>query len=29
MDYLYYAFIVLGFLAVVLFLKGAYLTWNS
>lgn len=29
MDYLYYAFIVLGFLAVVLFLEGAYLTWNS
>lgn len=29
MDYLYYAFIVLGFLAVVLFLEGAYLAWNA
>lgn len=29
MDYLYYAFVILGFLAVVLFLEGAYLTWNT
>lgn len=29
MDYLYYLFAVLGFLAVVLFLEGLYLTWNS
>lgn len=29
MDYLYYAFTVLGFLAVVLFLEGAYLAWNA
>jgi len=29
MDYLYYAFIILGFLAVVLFLEGAYLAWNT
>ena len=29
MDYLYYAFIIFGFLAVVLFLEGAYLTWNT
>jgi len=29
MDYLYYLFVVLGFLAVVLFLEGLYLTWNS
>lgn len=29
MDYLYYLFAVLGFLAVVLFLEGAYLTWNA
>lgn len=29
MDYLYYAFVILGFLAVVLFLEGAYLTWNA
>ncbi|SFN18782.1 tight adherence protein B [Formivibrio citricus] len=29
MDYLYYAFVVLGFFAVVLFLEGAYLTWNT
>ncbi|GBG13158.1 tight adherence protein B [Novimethylophilus kurashikiensis] len=29
MDYAFYLFIVLGFLAVVLFLEGAYLTWNA
>lgn len=29
MDYLYYLFVVLGFLAVVLFLEGAFLTWNA
>ena len=29
MNNLYYLFIVLGFLAVVLFLEGAYLAWNS
>lgn len=29
MDYLYYLFAVLGFLAVVLFLEGLYLTWNT
>lgn len=29
MDYLYYAFAILGFLAVVLFLEGAYLAWNT
>jgi len=29
MDYLYYLFVVLGFLAVVLFLEGLYLTWNA
>lgn len=29
MDYLYYAFVILGFLAVVLFLEGTYLTWNT
>lgn len=29
MDYLYYLFVVLGFLAVVLFLEGAYLSWNA
>jgi tight adherence protein B len=28
-DYLYYLFVVLGFLAVVLFLEGAYLAWNA
>jgi tight adherence protein B len=28
-DYVFYLFIVLGFLAVVLFLEGAYLTWNT
>lgn len=29
MDYLYYLFVILGFLAVVLFLEGAFLTWNA
>ncbi|MDO9280923.1 MAG: type II secretion system F family protein [Methylotenera sp.] len=29
MDYLYYVFVVLGFLAVVLFLEGVYLAWNA
>lgn len=29
MDYLYYLFAVLAFLAVVLFLEGAYMAWNS
>lgn len=29
MDYLYYAFAILGFLAIVLFLEGAYLAWNA
>lgn len=29
MDYLYYFFVVLGFVAVVLFLEGIYLTWNT
>ena len=29
MDYLYYLFVILGFLAVVLFLEGVYLTWDS
>lgn len=29
MDYLFYLFVVLGFLAVVLFLEGAYLAWNA
>lgn len=29
MDMIYLLFIVLGFLAVVLFLEGAYLAWNS
>ena len=29
MDYFYYLFIVLAFLAVVLFLEGAYLAWNT
>jgi tight adherence protein B len=28
-DFLYYLFVVLGFFAVVLFLEGAYLTWNA
>jgi tight adherence protein B len=28
-DYLYYLFVVLGFLAVVLFLEGVYLAWNA
>lgn len=28
MDYLYYLFIVLAFIAVVLLLEGVYLTWN-
>jgi tight adherence protein B len=28
-DYLYYLFVVLGFLAVVLFLEGSYLAWNA
>jgi tight adherence protein B len=28
-DYLYYLFIVFGFLAVVLFLEGIYLAWNA
>lgn len=29
MDYLYYLYVVLGFLAVVLFLEGIYLAWNA
>ena len=29
MDYLYFMFVILGFLAVVLFLEGAYLSWNA
>ncbi len=29
MDFLYYLFVVLGFFAVVLFLEGAFLTWNA
>lgn len=29
MDYLYYLFVVLAFIAVVLFLEGAYLAWNA
>lgn len=29
MDYLYNLFVVLGFLAVVLFLEGVYLTWDA
>lgn len=29
MDYLYYLFVILGFLAVVLFLEGSYLAWNA
>ena len=29
MNYLYYLFVVLGFLAVVLFLEGLYLAWNT
>lgn len=29
MDYLYYLFVVLAFLAVVLFLEGTYLAWNA
>lgn len=29
MNNLYYLFVVLGFLAVVLFLEGAYLAWNA
>lgn len=29
MDYLYYAFVTLAFVAAVLFLEGLYLTWNS
>lgn len=29
MDYLYYAFVTLSFVAAVLFVEGAYLTWNS
>lgn len=29
MNYLYYLFVVLGFLAVVLFLEGIYLAWNA
>jgi tight adherence protein B len=28
-DYLYYFFVVLGFLAAVLFLEGIYLTWSA
>jgi tight adherence protein B len=28
-DYLYYAFVTLSFVAAVLFVEGAYLTWNS
>lgn len=29
MDYLYYLFVTLAFLAVVLFLEGLYMTWNA
>ena len=29
MDYLYLLFVVLAFLAVVLFLEGMYLAWNA
>jgi hypothetical protein len=29
MDYLYYLFVVLAFLAVVLFFEGMYLAWNA
>lgn len=29
MDYLYFAFVTLAFVAAVLFLEGFYLTWNS
>lgn len=29
MDYLYFAFVTLAFIAAVLFLEGSYLTWNS
>lgn len=29
MDYLYYLFVILAFLAVVLFLEGLYQTWNA
>lgn len=29
MDYLYYLFVVLAFLAVVLFLEGIYMSWNA
>lgn len=29
MNYLYYLFVVLGFLAVVLFLEGLYVAWNT
>ncbi len=29
MDYIYYLFVVLGFLAVALFLEGTYLAWNA
>lgn len=29
MDYLYYLFVVLAFLAVVLFIEGVYLAWNA
>ena len=29
MDYSYYLFIVLAFIAIVLFLEGIYLTWNT
>lgn len=29
MDYLYYLFILLAFIAIVLFLEGAYLVWNA
>lgn len=29
MDYIYYLFIILAFIAVVLFLEGTYLAWNA
>ncbi|MBI3223305.1 MAG: type II secretion system F family protein [Nitrosomonadales bacterium] len=29
MDYLYYLFVILAFIAVVLFLEGTYLVWNA
>ena len=29
MDYFYYLFIILAFIAVVLFLEGTYLAWNA